>query len=169
MKKSWDRFSRSAVNFRRKAKVILKLVRIARKGFFDQSLAADGDYKRRKDREERNLEGLRLVALLRPCRQPSLHLTSSPRLSPYRLVFLFFVVQLLLSSSSSRHFSRSPYRGAGHLRAVGGPYSNMGPFAIISYCLWVSKDSCLNLLPFIYVQRVYSQITNNTVTHLFSQ
>ena len=117
-KVSWDRFSRSAVNFQRKPKVIWKPVKIVRKGFFDQSLAADGDYKRGKDRKK-NLECLRLIALLRPCRQPSLQLTSSPGLSPHRLVFL-----LLASSSSSsnsfspllpRHFSCSPYRGAGRL------------------------------------------------------
>ena len=41
---------------------------------------------------------MRLIALLRPCRQLSLHLTSSPRLSPCRLVFLF------LASSSSSSF-----------------------------------------------------------------
>ena len=100
-KVSWDRFSRSAVNFQRKPKVIWKPVRIVRKGFFDQSLAADGDYKRGKDRK-RNLECLRLIALLRPCRQPyffSWSFSPSPRLSPSRFFFLF--VQLLLSSSSS--------------------------------------------------------------------
>ena len=63
MKESGDRFSLSAVNFRRKPKVTLKLVRIARKGFFDESLTADEDYERGKDRE-RILEGLRLIALL---------------------------------------------------------------------------------------------------------
>ena len=63
MKESGDRFSLSAVNFRRKPKVTLKLVRIARKGFFDESLTADGDYERGKDRE-RILDGLRLISLL---------------------------------------------------------------------------------------------------------
>ena len=42
---------------------------------------------------------MRLIALLRPCRQLSLHLTSSPRPSPCRIVFL------LLASSSSSSFN----------------------------------------------------------------
>ena len=100
------------------SKVTLKLVRIVRKGLFDQSLTADGYYKREKDRERiLELEGLRLIALL-PF--PALPVVFYPPYFFFFSLFSFFLllplVLLLFASSSSSSF-HSFHLGAGHIRS----------------------------------------------------